>query len=292
MGSSLTPAKNGGTGNNAGAVISSQPGSKVALPTTGGDGSLAMSPSGGDKSGLGGGGGGTGIGHGTGPGSGVNGAGSGSAKAGTGRGSDTTAHGGISATNGPGGAGNAPSGNPPVRGVDIAGGSTIVTLPGFGADPGAPPSAPNRTSLKQKPQALGVTVVATAGSAGAFEPYKKLLKGENYVTYVDTSIGTVVMEFADEKATSTGFGATLIAPTPLRTDLADGLPKARMVVACTLDASGNLKNVRVLEPGPATMTAKVIAALRTWKFEPAKRNDQPVEVTAILGFGIDTNDRF
>ncbi len=78
----------------------------------------------------------------------------------------------------------------------------------------------------------------------------------------------------------------------IRTDLAAGLPRARMVVACALDASGNLKNVRVLEAGPAEMTAKVLAALRSWKFQPAMRGNQPVEVTAILGFGIDTNDRF
>jgi hypothetical protein len=53
-----------------------------------------------------------------------------------------------------------------------------------------------------------------------------------------------------------------------------------------------LKNVRVLEPGPADMTAKILAALRSWKFQPAMRGAQPVEVTAILGFGINTNDRF
>jgi TonB family protein len=64
-----------------------------------------------------------------------------------------------------------------------------------------------------------------------------------------------------------------------------------MVIACTLDAEGNIKNARVLEAGPAQMTSKVIAALRSWKFQPAMRNNQPVEVTAILGFGIDTNDR-
>jgi TonB family protein len=63
-------------------------------------------------------------------------------------------------------------------------------------------------------------------------------------------------------------------------------------VICTLDASGNLKNVRVLEAGPAEMTAKVISALGSWKFQPALRGNQPVEVTAILGFGIDTSDRF
>jgi len=137
-----------------------------------------------------------------------------------------------------------------------------------------------------------VTVVATATSGGAFEPYKNLLRGEKYTTYFDTSLGTVVMEFADEGAAGHAFGGTLAAPTAMRTDLAVGLPRARMVVTCTLDASGNLKNVRVLEAGPAKMTAKVLAALRSWKFQPAMRDNQPVEVTAILGFGIDTNDRF
>jgi TonB family protein len=118
------------------------------------------------------------------------------------------------------------------------------------------------------------------------------LRGEKYTTYFDTSLGTVVMEFADEGAAGHPFGVTLAAPAAMRTDLAGGLPPARMVVTCTLDASGNLKNVRVLETGPADVTARILAALRSWKFQPAMRGNQPVEVTAILGFGIDTNDRF
>jgi TonB family protein len=78
----------------------------------------------------------------------------------------------------------------------------------------------------------------------------------------------------------------------MRTELATSLPHARLVVTCILDASGNLKNPRVLEAGPAELTVKILAALRSWKFQPATRGNQPVEVTAILGFGIDTNDRF
>jgi TonB family protein len=291
--SAAAPPTNGGNVANAGAVMSSQPGPKVGIPTSGGTGSLAMSPSGGDKPGLSGAGGGTGIGHGNGPGSGMNGSGTGAAKNGPGRGSDPNARGGISAANGPGGAGNVPAGTPPVRGVDISGGSGIVTLPGFGSDPSATaPATPGRSSTSRQHQQLGVTVVATATSGGAFEPYKNLLKGEKYTTYFETPLGTVVMEFADEATTTHSFGGTLTAPNPIRAELAEGLPRARMVITCTLDASGNLKNVRVLEAGPAGLTAKVLAALRSWKFEPAMRNNQPVEVTAILGFGIDTNDRF
>jgi TonB family protein len=179
-----------------------------------------------------------------------------------------------------------------VRGVDISGGSSQVTIPGFGTDsPASDPAAPGHASSKQRP-ALGVTIVATATSGGAFEPYKNLLRGEKYTTYLDTSLGTVVMEFADEAAAGHPYGATLTAPVGIRTDLVDGLPRTRMVLTCILDASGNLKNVRVLEPGPAEMTAKVLSALRSWKFQPAMRGNQPVEVTAILGFGINTNDRF
>jgi hypothetical protein len=296
-GADLAPSNTAGSGGNAGAVISSQPGPKVGLPSAS-TGSLAMSPAGknNDKPGLGNTGGGASIGHGDGPGSGMTGAASGagksSPKSSDDHGSDPNARGGIAPAAGPGGAGNAPSGTPPVRGVDISGGTTIVNLPSFGSDPGASdPQTPGHSPARQR-QALGVTIVATASSGGAFEPYKNLLRGEKYTTYFDTSLGTVVMEFADEATAGHPYGNTLTAPTAIRTDLADGLKPSRIVVACTLDAAGNLKNVRVLEAGPADMTAKILAALHSWKFQPAMRGDQPVEVTAILGFGIDTNDRF
>jgi hypothetical protein len=298
-GTDLAPSSTGGSGGNAGAVISSQPGPKVGLPSSS-TGSLAMSPAGKDKPGLGGAAGGTSIGHGDGPGSGMNGTASGagksdpksSPKSSDEHGSDPSARSGISPAAGPGGAGNVPSGTPAVRGVDISGGTTIVSLPSFGSDPaGSDPQAPGHSSFNKQRQALGVTIVATASSGGAFEPYKSLFKGEINATYLDTSLGTVVMEFADEVATGHPAGR-LTAPTAIRTDLPDGLGRSRMVVTCTLDAEGNLKNVRVLEAGPADMTAKILAALHGWKFQPAMRGDQPVEVTAILGFGIDTNDRF
>jgi hypothetical protein len=148
---------------------------------------------------------------------------------------------------------------------------------------------PGHSGNKQR-QALGVTVVATATSGGPFEPYKNLLHGQTYTTYLDTSLGTVVMEFGETSVNNQAGGLT--APQGVRTDLPDGLPRVRMMVRGTLDLSGNLRNIHVLEPGPADMTAKVLSALRGWKFQPALRGDQPVEVTAILGFNIDTNDRY
>ena len=289
VGSPAAPPSSGGSSTNAGVVASSHPGPKVGLPTTGDKGSLSMSPSGGDKPGLGGSGGGTSIGRGTGPGSGMKGEGPGAGKSGPGRGSDPNAHGGISPSPGSGGAGTAPSGTPSVPGVSVSGGSVQVS---FDTDPSpGDASSPRRSSFKQR-QVLGVDVVSTATSAGAFEPYKNLLHGEKHISYLDTVLGTVVMEYADEASAGRSNPGSFNAPQQIRADLPAGLPHVRMVVACILDASGNLKNLRVLETGPADMTAKVLAALPSWKFQPALRGDQPVEVTAILGFNIDTNDRF
>jgi hypothetical protein len=99
------------------------------------------------------------------------------------------------------------------------------------------------------------------------------------------------MQLAEVNPAAHHQAGSLVGPQGLRTHLPADLPHARLVIKCTLDASGNLKNLQVLEPGPAAMTVKIMAALPTWKFRPAMRGQQPVEVNAILGFGIDTNDR-
>jgi TonB family protein len=222
------------------------------------------------------------------------GTGTGAGKTDAGHGSDSSARAGISASNGPGGAGNLASGRPPVQGVDIAGGTGIVTLPSFGGpdSSGNDSATPGRSRLKTNKQTLDLDVVATAGSGGAFAPYKSLFHSETHTIYIDTNFGTVVMEYADESGASHSLSAPLSPPAALESDLPDGLPHARMVVACTLNASGNLTNPRVLEPGPAQMTARVLAALSRWKFQPAMRNNRAVEVTAILGFDVDTTDHF
>jgi len=218
VGSPLAPPKaEGGTNSGSGVVVSSQPGSTVGLPGTGGKGSLAMSPSGGDKPGLGGSGTGTSIGHGDGPGSGLTGAGTGAGKTGAGVGSDINARGGISPTPGPGGAGSAPTGIPAVPGVDVRGGSTnVVNLPSFGSDGGNEPTLPGRSAVK-KQEGPAITVVATSRSGGAFDFYGKL-PGDNYTVYVDTAIGTAVMQFAEANPTAHRQAGSIIGPQGLRTN--------------------------------------------------------------------------
>jgi len=293
VGSVLAPPKGeNGNSDTSGVVLSSQPGSTVGIPGNGGKGSLAISPSGGDKPGLGGLGYGSGIGSGNGPGSGLTGEGSGAGKTGAGHGSDPNAHGGISPTPGPGGVGNATSGSPSVPGVDVRGGSTVVTLPSFGSggEGTSDPTLPGRSSV-QGDKGPAITIVATSRSGGAFDFYGKL-PGDNYTVYVETTAGTAVMQFAEASPGSGGRTGPLMGPQGLRTELPKDLPHNRVVVKCKVDASGNLKNLQVLEPGPAVMTAKIVAALPGWKFRPATRGGQPIEINAILGFNINTNDRY
>lgn len=278
----------GGSGVDASVVISKDPGPKVGLPANAKAGSLAMSPAGGDKPGLGGSGGGAGLVRGNGPGSAMNGAGAGGGKTGTGHGSDPAAKAGISPTPGPGGAGSATRGTPAVPGVSVAGGSSMVTVD-FGSGIGSgDPNLPGRSSVKDQHN-MHVSIQSTASSGGVFG-YYHLLSGATHDIYIETSPLPAVMKYSDPSAANKASG-NLVDPEPIHTELPAGLPHSRLVITCVLDASGNLKNLRILEAGPADMTAKVMAALPSWKFSPVMIGNQPVEVNAILGFNIDTNDR-
>jgi hypothetical protein len=286
IGTAAAPPASGGSSAGTGVVVSNQPGSKVGVPGSGGTGSLAMSPSGGEKAGLGGAGGGSSIGRGNGSGSGLSGEGPGAAKAGPGYGSDVAARGGISPYPGTGGAGSGTSGKPLVPGVSVRGGSNIVTLPGFGSDGNQ--SAGGSHSSGTDSHGSAITVVATSRSGGAFNFYGALKGDKVYTIYIETGLGTAVMQFADPTSAAHAYAGDLTAPEPMRAEVPSDLQRSRLVIACILDRSGLLKNPQVLEPGGREMTGKVLASLPNWKFRPVLRGDQPVEVNAILGFNIDT----
>jgi hypothetical protein len=286
-GSVVAPPKGaGGTGGDkAGVVISSQPGSHLGLPGSGGSGSLAVSPAGGGKAGLGGSGGGNGIGRGNGPGSGLEGEGSGAGKTGTGHGSELNAKGGISPYPGLGGAGKGTNGPAAAPGVSVSGGGSI-TLPDFGSN-ADPPSLPANSGTRATHSGPDIVVYGTSRSGGAFNRYGTL-PGDNYTIYIRTSFGPAVLQYADPNSAKGAQAGELSAPDPMVTNLPAGLTRSRVVVACVLNRSGGLQNLRTMEAGPPEVTAKVIAALHGWKFRPAMRGNEPVEVTAILGFNVDT----
>ncbi len=279
------PGSSGGSAAGSGVVVSNQPGTKVGVPNSPSGGAIAMSPTGTAKTGLGGSGGGNGIVKGNGPGSGLQGEGQGAGKEGTGPGSDPNARSGISPYPGPGGAGRGTTGTPAIPGVSVQGGSTI-TLPSFGSPSGDASSGPGRSSANDHKRS-GITVVATSRSGGVFN-YYGLLKGDNYSIYIETSLGTAVMQYSDSASVAHPSKEVLTEPEPIRKDLPSGLRPTRVVIACILDRSGVLKDLKVLEPGAQESTSKILAALPNWKFQPAMRGNEPVEVNAILGFGIDT----
>ena len=171
-------------------------------------------------------------------------------------------------------------------GVSVQGGSNIVTLPSFGAD-GSQPSQ-GRSTVAKNHGGQEITIVGTSRSGGAFNFYGVLKGDKVYTIYIDTALGTAVMEYADPMSAIHPYAEDLTAPQPMRADVPGNLKPSRLIIACVLDRSGILKNPQVLEPGGSEMTSKVLAALPSWKFRPVFRGDQPVEVNAILGFAIDT----
>jgi len=287
-GSALAPPGGGGNGAGKGIVVSNQPGTAVGRPGSGGAGAIAMSPAGGSQPGLGGNGGGSGIGRGEGPGSGLHGEGSGAAKEGSGRGSDPSARGGISPQPGPGGAGTGTNGPPAIPGVSVQGGNT-VTIPSFGSS-GNDPNLPGRSGGNGGDRhSFDVTVVATARAGGAFNNYGQIKADKTYTRYIDTAAGRVSMQYFDPSSATHPYTEDLIAPDPIRAEMPTGIGRSRLVIACILDTSGILKDLRVLEGGSPEMTPKVMAALPAWKFRPAFHGNTPIEVNAILGFNINTD---
>jgi TonB family protein len=117
-----------------------------------------------------------------------------------------------------------------------------------------------------------------------------MLKGDRvYTIYIQTTAGMASMQFADPASAAHPYAAELTAPQAIRTDAPSDLPPARLVVMCALDRSGVLKNLRVLQSDATDFQRKILAALSDWKFSPAFRGNDPVEVNVILGFGVDTN---
>jgi hypothetical protein len=181
-------------------------------------------------------------------------------------------------------------------GVSVRGGSNVITLPSFGSDANQP-TAPGRSSVGNEHHGPDITVVATSRSGGAFNFYGALKGDKVYTIYLNTTIGTAVMQFADPTSATKPYAEDLTAPEPLRAELPAGLNGSRLVIACILDRSGLLRKLQVLESG-GEMTAKVLAALPNWKFRPvmpprrhgennkschSERSEEPMHLLACTG---------
>jgi len=271
-----------GGGNAQGLIVSLNPGDKLGIPDGDAKGSLAMSPAGRDRGGLGGSGGGEGIGRGSGPGSGASGAGPGSGSTGTGPGSANAAV-GLSPLPGPGGAGQVAGTLALVPGVTIQG--NVITIPSFAAAPASPTAGPSAYTGPRRPPT--VVVIASSRAGGGMNAYGALKGSRVYTTYIDTRIGTAVLQYSDP-ASHPGFEIDLTPPEPMLTELAPDIKSAHVVVKCVMEKTGKLRDLRVLESQDPELAVRLVTALRQWLFRPAFKRDAAIDVEAILGFGITT----
>ena len=220
----------------------------------------------------------------------MTGEGSGAAKAGTGRGSDPNSHGGISPYPGPGGAGNGTSGTPPAPGVSVSGGNTaaiINPLPSFGTA-GGDPKAPGRSPTASGRPALRVTTKGTSRSGGAFNLYGHLPGMVYSTSFTINGFGTVSMQFSDPLTAEHAYTEDLTTPEVLQATMPVQLKGARIMIEGKMNQSGHLHDFHPVFSDPGAPVAKVVASVSTWKFTPALRGNDPVEVSVMLGFNIDT----
>ena len=101
------------------------------------------------------------------------------------------------------------------------------------------------------------------------------------------------MQFADPASAGHGYAEDLTAPQAMRSELPAGLPKARLVIACVLDRTGSAAPASSARTRHGSHDQQ--SPDRAQQLEvsvPSLRGNEPIEVNAILGFNIDTNDRF
>jgi hypothetical protein len=56
-----------------------------------------------------------------------------------------------------------------------------------------------------------------------------------------------------------------------------------------LTIEGKLDAIRVLSLSTPEQTELLVSALKQWQFRPAYRQDLPVAVDVLIGFGVGTN---
>jgi hypothetical protein len=272
-----------------GVIVTPNPGPRQAAPKDEEKNTVAMAHGGSTNLGSGGTGGGAGMQPGKGPGSSESGSSSGATTVGNDKGSDFYARNGNSPNLGPGGTGNLSSGTPRAPGVSVSGGKNSITLPSFGG-PASP--APAGHSDIAKYMGNGITVIASPRAGGALNLYGALKGDRVYTIYINTRIGTAVMQFADPASVGHAYTTELTAPRVLQADvpseLLGGQHHAKVLIGCELDSAGKVKNTHVLQSDGSEFAQKILLAVPVWKFTPATRGSQAVAVNAILGFGVDT----
>jgi hypothetical protein len=241
-------------------VISPKPGDAVGAPAGGTAGSLAMSPKARGQAGVGGEKDGAGA---------VRGAGPGSAPSGN----------GPSNSESPSGRSSAAEAASAIPGVTIRGG--VIALDSFGPKV-VPSDKPGAASVPARRPAP-ITVIGTSRSGGGLNAYGVFNNRIVYTIYLDAkAAGQVVLQFAAQDS-SAASSTSLTPPDPISTEIPSWRTGTGILLACVLDASGHLQNVRAIK---GDMPQALEEALRRWRFHPVLNGTQPVSVDALIGIGL------
>jgi len=251
-------------------VVSPKPGDVVGAPADVRAGSLAMSPKAHAEVGVGGEKDGAGAARGAGPGSAPLGAGPSTGESASGR--STKGAEGASL----GGGQSRPSAIP---GVTIRGG--VIELDGFGPKTiaGDKPASTSVPARKPAP----ITVIGTSRSGGGLNVYGVFNNRIVYTIYLDAKAGgQVVLQFAAQDP-SAASSTSLTPPDPISTEIPSWPSGRGILLACVLDATGHLQNVRAVK---GDIPQALEEALRRWRFHPVLNGSRPVSVDALIGIGL------
>jgi hypothetical protein len=160
--------------------------------------------------------------------------------------------------------------------------SSVVNLDSFG------PSSDVRGPIRG--QRAPVIVVSSAAAGGTLGKFARTLKGQVYTIYLNAAGTPAVMQFAEHGSISrTAFASDLVAPEIVDTQLPENAGTGKQVVSCVLTTEGILDQFQFLLSVNADQADRLLAALKQWRFRPAYRDDAPIEVDVVIGFGIGTN---
>jgi hypothetical protein len=135
-----------------------------------------------------------------------------------------------------------------------------------------------------------IVIVSSAAAGNTLPQIAKLLKGQVYTVYLNAAGSQAVMQFAEQKAAiQKGFSPDLTAPESISTSLPKEITRGEKVVSCVLTIEGKLDAIRVLSLSTPEQTELLVSALKQWQFRPAYRQDLPVAVDVLIGFGVGTN---
>jgi len=150
-------------------------------------------------------------------------------------------------------------------------------------------------------ESYNITVVEGSHGGAGLGIYGILTGQQNYTVFIPMPSGRWTMQFSqrtlntgelhsNQASTVISIGNALIQPRPLHKvdpllPEKENLPKIRgqVVVYAIIHIDGSLDKIRVVRSLHPTLDEQAIISLRQWKFKPAHRDGQPIEVEALFG---------